>query len=96
MSQVSGPSNPYDASQAELGKPLNNPDDSKLTTVDWILCILCSGIGCIVGIFRLIQGKPNGGKMIAISVCFAILWSIVRFAIMVATEQQEPLFEEPL
>jgi hypothetical protein len=58
----------------------SNPD-SDLTPVDWVLCILCSGIGCIIGIIRLIQGKPSGGKMIGISLVFAVLWNILAFIV---------------
>ena len=41
--------------------------DQDLTTGDWIFCILCSGIACIVGIVYAIQGKPKGMKMVGIS-----------------------------
>ena len=45
------------------------------------LCILCSGIACIVGIVYAIQGKPKGGKMILIAVVCSIFWTIVRLAL---------------
>jgi hypothetical protein len=48
-------------------------DDANMTAIDWVLCVLCSGIGCIVGIVYLIQGKPKAGKMIAISIAFIVL-----------------------
>jgi hypothetical protein len=35
--------------------------------MDWVICILCSGIGCILGIVYLVQGKKKGIKMIGIS-----------------------------
>ncbi len=56
--------------------------DSDLTTGDWILCILCSGIGCIMGIVYTMQGKPKGWKMIAISFATGIVWSVIRAATM--------------
>jgi hypothetical protein len=56
-------------------------DDSDMNGVDWLLAILCSGIGCIVGIVYAIQGKSKGGKMIGISILFALIWGGVRFAI---------------
>ena len=83
------PSNPN-----PYGPPMNygavppKPDSGELTTVDWLLCIFCSTIGCIVGIVRLVQGKANAGKMIGISVLFAILWTIVRFAVTVGLNNQ--------
>jgi predicted RNA-binding Zn-ribbon protein involved in translation (DUF1610 family) len=58
--------------------------DEDLSTADWLLAILCSGIGCIIGVVWLIQGKPKAGKMIGVSVLCAILWNVVRFAIEMA------------
>ncbi|MCO6044121.1 zinc ribbon domain-containing protein [Aeoliella sp. ICT_H6.2] len=56
-------------------------DDEDLSTGDWVIAILCSGIGCIVGIVYMIQGKPKGGKMIGISVLAGILWNVVSAAL---------------
>jgi hypothetical protein len=64
------------------------PRDDDLTTVDWLLCIFCSGIACIVGIVRLIQGKPSAGKMIAVALVFSVLWGIVRFLLEAALRRQ--------
>lgn len=64
--------------------PVRTDDDANLSAIEWVLCILCSGIGCIVGIVYMIQGKPKGLKMIGISILFAILWSGIRFAIEAA------------
>jgi hypothetical protein len=47
---------------------------------------LCSGIGCIIGIVRLIQGHPTGGKMLGLSLLFCVIWNIVR--VMLATMAQ--------
>lgn len=58
----------------------------EMTGVDWFLCVCCPGIGCIVGIVRLCQGRGTGGTMIAASFGFAVLWNIVRFAIFAATQ----------
>jgi phage FluMu protein Com len=49
-----------------------------LTGGEWLLAILCSGIGCIMGIIWMIQGKPKGKKMFGISLAFSVLWSVVR------------------
>jgi hypothetical protein len=64
--------------------------DSNLTTVDWVLCILCSGIGCILGIVYMIQGKPKGIKMVGISVAVSIVWAIVRVALQTMQQQAGP------
>jgi DNA-directed RNA polymerase subunit M/transcription elongation factor TFIIS len=60
--------------------------DADMTTGDWVLAVLCSGIGCILGVVWLIQGKPKGGKMLGISLLFVILWNVVRFAIEAAVK----------
>ena len=60
--------------------------ESDLETSDWLLCILCSGIGCIMGIVYLIQGKPKGGKMIGISIAMSILWRLVGMVIALALQ----------
>jgi hypothetical protein len=52
---------------------------SDLTALEWILCILCSGIGCIVGIVYLCQGNPKGGKMIGFSILFAIIGNVIVY-----------------
>jgi hypothetical protein len=64
----------------DRGRP--SDDDSDLTTGEWVACIFCSGIACIVGIVWLIQGKPKAGKMIGISLLFAILWNVIRFVVL--------------
>ena len=47
--------------------------ETGLEAIDWVLCILCTWVGCIVGIVYLIQGKPKGAKMIGFSILFTIL-----------------------
>lgn len=69
-------------------QPLNYPTqpfrpadaDDKLTPVDWVLCVLCSAIGCIVGIVFIIQGKKKGAKMVLISIAFTMLWGLLQAA----------------
>lgn len=56
-------------------------EDSELTTGEYAVAILCSGIGCIAGLIWMIQGKPKGGKMLGISLLFVVIWNVVRFAI---------------
>jgi phage FluMu protein Com len=52
--------------------------DDDLSTGEWVVAILCSGIGCICGIIWMIQGKPKGKKMLGVSVLCAIIWSFIR------------------
>jgi hypothetical protein len=88
VSQNTPETNPFTPSSfTENSNPIQ-VDDGSLTAVDWALCILCSGIGCIVGIVRMIQGKANGAKMVGISIGFSILWSIIRVAINAAMNAQ--------
>jgi hypothetical protein len=61
-------------------------EESDLQTSDWLLCILCSGIGCIMGIVYLIQGKPKGGKMIGISLAMGLLWNIIQIVLSAALQ----------
>jgi ribosomal protein S27E/predicted nucleic acid-binding Zn ribbon protein len=55
--------------------------DDDMTTGDWVVAILCSGIGCIAGIIWLIQGKRKGTQMLIVSLCMAVVWNILRFVI---------------
>lgn len=57
-------------------------EDTDLAPIDWVLCILCAGVGCIVGIVYMIQGKPKGGKMVGISLLFAFLWNVLSFVLL--------------
>jgi len=61
--------------------------DANMTTGDWVVAVICSGIGCIVGIVWMIQGKPKGPKMFGISLAFVVMWNVIRFVIeMVALQ----------
>lgn len=52
--------------------------DTDLTIGDWVICVLCSGAGCIVGIIRAIQGKPNARKMIGLSIFWMFVWAFIK------------------
>src|SRR5262245_33163524 len=69
---------PYD--RRDFRRP---PEESgELSPGDWVLCVLCPGIGCIVGIVRAVNGNATGGKMIGFSILFAVLWNIIRFVFL--------------
>jgi hypothetical protein len=54
----------------------------QMTGLDWVLCVLCPGIGCIVGIVACVRGdSTRGGKMIAFGLLFGVFWNIVRVAV---------------
>lgn len=56
--------NPYKAPVHDIGPGGRDAgrraSDSELQTGDWILAVLCSGIGCIMGIVWLVQGEAQG------------------------------------
>jgi len=64
--------------------------DESLATGDYVLALLpCfSMIGCIVGIVYLIQGRPKGGKMIALSVGMTVIWSCLSGMMQGLQEQR--------
>lgn len=55
--------------------------DGDLSVFEWVIAILCSGIGCIVGIIWLIQGNPKGKKMLMVSLCVQGFWFLVNVII---------------
>jgi predicted RNA-binding Zn-ribbon protein involved in translation (DUF1610 family) len=58
--------------------------DDDLTAVDWIACLLCSGITCILSIVYMIQGKKKGLKMFGISIAATVFWTIVQMVLQIA------------
>jgi hypothetical protein len=67
------------------GKQSGSGDDENLSTGEWLICIFCAGIGCIVGVVYAVQGKPKGMKMVGISIAAAVVWNVLSFAIQVAS-----------
>lgn len=65
--------------EKKKAKSSGGSDDDEMSTGDWVVAILCPGIGCIAGIIWAIQGKGKGGKMIGMSVLFAVLWNGIGF-----------------
>ena len=61
-------------------------DDEDLSGGEWFMCILCSTIGCIVGIVYAIQGKPKGMKMVGISLVAGFVIGIIRAMIQFSAE----------
>lgn len=56
-----------------------DPADDDLTGGEWVLAILCSTIGCIMGIVWMLQGKPKGKKMFLVSLIASFVWGVIRF-----------------
>jgi len=61
-------------------------DDEDMNGLDWFLAILCGGIGCIVAIVYMIQGKSKGGKMLGLTIAFSIGWNVISFIIQAMIE----------
>lgn len=56
-------------------------EDEDLSAIEWVVCILCSGIGCIMGIIYMIQDKPKGKKMLLVSLAVQGFWFVVNILI---------------
>ncbi len=56
--------------------------DDDLTAGDWVVCILCPGIGCIGGLIYLIMGRPKAWKVLGVSFLAAMVQGIIRVAIV--------------
>lgn len=55
--------------------------DDDMSGADWLIALLCPGIGCIIGIVRMIQGNGSGGKMIGVSFASAAIGGVIRAVI---------------
>jgi hypothetical protein len=80
--------NPYKSpvESASGGDSSAVPDTADLTVVDWLVVVLCSGIGFIIGLLRLAQGKPNAGKMLGMSLLFMLIWLCIRVMLRLASQ----------
>jgi DNA-directed RNA polymerase subunit M/transcription elongation factor TFIIS len=70
----------------ELKSRKHTQVDEDMTTGDWVVAIICSGIGCIAGIIWMIQGKPKGKKMILVSFLASLVWSAIRVILETMTQ----------
>ena len=55
----------------------SSPGDEDMSVFEWVLAILCSTIGCIVGIVYMVQGKPKGKKMFLVSLGVMVFWNVL-------------------
>jgi hypothetical protein len=67
--------------EAKRGAKSYDTGDEDLTAGEWLVAILCSGIGCILGIIWMLQGKPKGKKMFFVSLAVQGILAVVRMAI---------------
>jgi hypothetical protein len=78
----------FDPTLRRLERKRKGTDSDSMTTGDWVVAILCSGIGCIAGIIWTIQGKGKGPKMIGVSLAMVAFWTLVRLLIYAAAGAQ--------
>ena len=72
----------------QLKKQTMATEGAEMSTGDWVVAILCSGIGCIAGIVWMIQGKPKGKKMLLVSLSVQFFWFIVQVILTAASQIQ--------
>ncbi len=58
--------------------------DEEFTGLDWVLALLLTGIGCIIGVIWTIEGKPKGPKMLGICLVVAVLKNSLIFLALLA------------
>jgi len=56
--------------------------DEDLTSTDIVIAILCTNIGCILGLIWLISGDPKGLKMLGVCMLANMAWFIMWFVIV--------------
>jgi hypothetical protein len=78
----------FDSSLRRTTKGSKGSADGEMTTFDWVLALLCPGIGCIVAIVRLVQGKKSAGKMLGISLAMVLFWNVISQVLKQLTENQ--------
>jgi predicted RNA-binding Zn-ribbon protein involved in translation (DUF1610 family) len=61
--------------------------DSDLSPLEWVVAILCSGIGCIIALVWIVQGKPKGTKMLVVSICAQVFWGLIQVVAQMATQR---------
>jgi hypothetical protein len=71
----------FDDSPRRRGRRRDRSDDydEDMNALDWLMCFPCPGVGCIVGIVYLAQGRTKGSKMIVISILFAIILNVLNW-----------------
>jgi hypothetical protein len=57
-------------------------DFSEMSGLDWVIALLCPGIGVIVGIIRIIRGRPSGAPLLIISVIVNLVGGAIKIALM--------------
>jgi hypothetical protein len=56
--------------------------DAHLEPYDWIAAILCAPIGCVLGLYYLVSGKPKAGKMLLVSILVSVALNLLAVAVL--------------
>ncbi len=67
-----------DESLRKINERMGKNEDDNMTAVNVLLCVFCSGIGCVMGLIYAIQGKKKGWKMMVLSIVISFLFSLLR------------------
>jgi len=70
--------------KVQAARRTGSQDDEQLSPFEWVICILCANIGCIVGIVYAVQGKPKGMKMVLISIAANVVGVILGVLVRMA------------
>jgi predicted RNA-binding Zn-ribbon protein involved in translation (DUF1610 family) len=75
--EVFGPSSSTTAVKKKKKKKKYSDDDEDLTLLNILAAVFLPGCGCIFGIVWMVQGKPKGLKMFALSLAMGVAWNMV-------------------
>ncbi len=78
---------PLDVRRRDGGRSFDERYGGNLSGGDLVLCILCPGIACILGIIRALSGNPTGGKMIGVSLIVIVVVTALRVMVTLALQQ---------
>lgn len=55
--------------------------DSQLGPLDWFAAIVCAPLGCLVGLYYLIDGRPKAGRMLLVSILVSVVLNVILIAL---------------
>jgi len=58
--------------------------ESRLQAQDWVAAIACAPIGCVLGLYYLVNGSPKAGKMLLLSILISVALNLIGIAVVAA------------
>lgn len=58
--------------------------DSQLQPLDWVAAIVCAPVGCVLGLFYLVNGHPKAGKMLLVSIIVSVVLNLIASVFLAA------------